>query len=370
MKSHGAALCKVLSLVAALGLSALSCYLPVYDPATSLSAAFERRLEKVSRIGPAKVSDSDAYEGYFVPHRVAVPTDGYWIQSLPGYFRARYLYSTANGAKFSASLYRTGSTTLGSGAVAAALQEGQAGASAINRGLFVATDGNSTSGITAMFFASEGATYLSQNASAALYQSPSYSTLIGAGHTVDSSSTDHFSFLFSGYNSSSYELRGDSVSLAATTAFSSFAPNLALLDYSGPTLQPGAFFATENGSSYYLYGTSAADGSVYTALYSALGSPPAVLSGVTKQLSALLSNGDLLARDDLTTILYDAGGAKLATLRTGSLRFVHEYYDMSDLTWYSYFTRPVSDRRDSGGDLELYVDVYRFPTASLASLAD
>jgi hypothetical protein len=369
MKVHGAALWKAFSLVAALGLSPFSCYLPVYDPATSLSAGFERKLEKVNRIGPAKVSDSDAYEGYFVPHRTAVPSDGYWIMSRPSYFRARYLYSTANGAILSSQAYSNGSTILGARALVAALTDAEASSSA-GGGIFVAMDSQGGMGMARLQFTSIGGiSSAAWSSNTACFSSGG--SLIGAGCYQDVSN-DYYSFLFSGYDASSNYRLGEYYALKpqGSPLGSDMVTPALITYYSGPKLQPGAFFATEDGSSYYLSGKSAADGSVYTARYSSLGIAPTLLSGVTRQLSALLSNGNLLARDDLTTILYDAGGSKIATLRTGSLRFVHEYYDMAGSTWYSYFTRPVGDRSSSGSDLELYVDVYRVPTAGLASLAD
>ena len=155
----------------------------------------------------------------------------------------------------------------------------------------------------------------------------------------------------------------------------SFAPSTANISqtkpnvYYGLDLKPGAFFAW-NTSDYFLSGRLNSDDSLVTIRWNAglSDGSPTLLSGVDRQLTDILYDDRLLARGELTTIVYSSGGARLFEIPTGSLRFVHELYDTATTAWYCYFSRStyIYGKDDSG---QLYVEVFRIPSSSLSDLA-
>lgn len=89
----------LLSLVAGAMLSLVSCWTPVYDPAVSLSARLESKLEAVDGFGPIEIPDDDDYAHYFVPEKILYPASGYWTRLRGGDSQA-YIFYLSNMSTF------------------------------------------------------------------------------------------------------------------------------------------------------------------------------------------------------------------------------------------------------------------------------
>jgi|GEM_PF-1386282 len=88
-------------------------------------------------------------------------------------------------------------------------------------------------------------------------------------------------------------------------------------------------------------------------------------------LIGALSDGRLLAEQDGIISVLDANLVRLFKFPAGTLRFVHERYDSSNLLMKVVFTRTLFVRTSTHDDIgTLKVEVYEIPTADLANLAD
>ena len=339
-----------------------SCWVPVYDPAASLAMRLERKLEKVTELGPFPMNEWEARKGYFLPHRTLAPVDGFWIARPEERIRVRYL---AEGLTYWGS-WESGYNALGGGFSAVALTDAAASGlstSVFKRGLGLVYETGGYTGIyldaTNNFIPDPGILVGGINP-----------RIVGAYASPSGPNTLELAALQ--YSTQDHELWGGATTIAASSAFAPSTANISQAKpnvYYGLDLKPGAFFAW-NTSDYFLSGRLNSDDSLVTIRWNAglSDSSPTLLSGVDRQLTDILYDDRLLARGELTTIVYSNGGTRLFEIPTGSLRFVHELYDMATTTWYCYFSRStyVYGKDDSG---QLYVEVFRIPSASLSDLA-
>jgi hypothetical protein len=353
-------------LAAAVGIAAtlsLSCWTPSFDPAISVSAGLERKLEPVMTFEPVEMGEWEYRDGYFIPHRALVPTDGYWVKASDDGLNIRYAASLS-GKTALYPMQSIGYNTLGTAASVSALtQDSALGLSALGRGLLLAFsaygEGVQARGLDASYGFS-----LSANATVSGAANP---RMVGAYRSPLDAATDALAILH--YDTTDGKLWGGYASIDNAGAFS--APSIALSnpsEYGTMDLLSGAFFGFGT-SGYYLSGRLASDGKLLTIRWSTdLGGTATILSGVDRQLTDLLYDGRLLARGGLTTIVYDADGTELFEIPTGDMRFIHEIYDGT--IWYSYFTRSVLIRLSGSYDGgKLAIEVFRIPTSALETLA-
>jgi hypothetical protein len=343
------------------------CYSPHFDEGLSLSIAFAKELEHVASFGPFYADESSTYGGYFLPDRVLFPSGGFWIKAYDGYLSAQYVMgSSVYGPR------STSSNTFGADAVTYPLSSAMSTpVSSVGKGLASIYASDLDGGVIAMGtdggYQLNGILDLASSVTTSL-TSPYY--LLGASYTIPSSNPtmDTVSLLYAS-DAIGYQLEGAYFWLPNTSNLAPAVRALLPVNYPGPHLEPGAFFCWDNPHSrYFISGRRSTDGTVYSGFwdFGNLTSVPIEMPEVTSKLVAVLTTGELLARDATDMPLYDGDGTYETTLRTGSLRFVFEQLDGG--TWYSYFTRAIriDDQNNSNG--RILVDVWRYPTEGLKSL--
>ncbi len=88
------------------------------------------------------------------------------------------------------------------------------------------------------------------------------------------------------------------------------------------------------------------------------------------RVTGMLSDGRLLADTGDSLYVYDKNGKNSFEIKTGALRFAHEYYDSINAKWISVFTRTFYVPQSSGDDeREVIIQVYHIDTADLDTLA-
>lgn len=361
-------------LLACLGFLALTaCYRPHYDPLLSASARFEEGLTKVARLGPFQ-SDRDSIEGgWFIPDRTATPTSGWW---------ARYSSSNLNLT------YISGTSILGSrsywnmgmGEDSFILPLTASAASGLStaippKGYLFLGDCDLSAPYYGFEAAGMDATHTSMTTLA-----PTSVTAPGAGYSFVGASlgsyflptSDCATLAFAWEDGALYHFASWHTVIPNDVALGSYSFVAAseFTVYQGPRLREGAFVAHDSLSGrYYLSGYSQVDGSLYSCYWQDVAMAPTALAGIDTKLTALLSDGRLLARDGGVTKLYSAEGALEATLTSGSLRFCYEIFLAG--AYHSVFTRTfmIQDGSDYS-QVQAYVEAFRVPTADLASLGD
>lgn len=136
-------------------------------------------------------------------------------------------------------------------------------------------------------------------------------------------------------------------------------------------MTPGRLLATTASTNFLYLSCGLSDGS--RAIYR--WDPPFTAAEPTRfpedygPLIGALSDGRLLAeRDGIITVL-DADLQRLFKFPSGTLRFVHERYNGTEMK--VVFTRTIFLKTSTHDDKgTLHVEVYEIPTANLASLAD
>jgi hypothetical protein len=107
-----------------------------------------------------------------------------------------------------------------------------------------------------------------------------------------------------------------------------------------------------------------------TAAWPASSGPPTALS-IPERLTAMLSDGTLVAQNDTYLTAYSADGKKLFSVSAGSVRLEQEVYYTGTTPSagnYVLFSQVLSVKDSNGW--EFYVNVWRYPVASFASLGN
>lgn len=359
--------------LACLGLLALpSCYRPHYDPALDASARFEHGLEKTARLGPFQINSHDDRAWWFIPDRRDTPGSGWLANYQSSNFALTYLDNSGFGA-----INGYWGMAMGEDSFVLPMTDIEAS------GLSTATP---PTGYLFMGDCEVPGSYLGTNA---VGMDATYTGMASQDPTLVSAPNASYGFV--GGSLAPYMVPtsdcltlalawDDGGSLHLAAGHGVIANNAALGAYSvatteftvypGPKLREGAFMAYHGGSGrYYLSAYAEADGSLYTCYWPNTFAAPILLPSIDTKISALLSDGRLLARNGSITKLYSGNGELEANLYTGSLRFCYEIY--SGGIYYSVFSRTfmIQDGNDYSR-AKLYAEAFRVPTADLASLGD
>jgi hypothetical protein len=371
--------------MAALALALAACWTPPFDESLSISEMTARRLEQVAVIGPVEFSGFKTDKSYFVPAYEALPQDGYWVCE-DGDFRIviRYVGIVSGSCILGPAYSSEPNYWKGLNAVQAmsSLTAGNTLSTGLQKAVHVLGTGLVGSGPSRCMFG------IGLNASHAFDEvnqiqattSGFVFEMIPIGGSALNNDSPGFmrNLLLSGYDAGSYVLvAGNAIPQPHTAPYG--VPNISyivanVLNYSGPELQPGAFYLeyTDEASNTHdlVVGKPKGGGAVVALRWDAAnrGAPPTRVP-FKRRITDVLHDDTLVARGETETEFFDVDGNSLYSLPTGALRFMHELYDGT--TWYSYFTRTVflgGSRDDSKGNVRF--DVYRCPTADLAGIAD
>ncbi len=153
-----------------------------------------------------------------------------------------------------------------------------------------------------------------------------------------------------------------------STAFTIDPGSVLAFSSAAQVTSPGKFLDT--GAGMYL-SCGLSDGSRTIFRWSLPGVEPTQYTEDYGPLIGALSDGRLLAEQDGIISVLDANLVRLFKFPAGTLRYVHERYDSTNLLMKVVFTRTLFVRTSSHDDIgTLRVEVYEIPTADLVSLAD
>lgn len=347
----------LLVFAAAAACSLVSCWVPVYDPALSASARFEKKLELVSRIGPSELFDDESeVVRYFVPRRVATPAEGYLVSEGMGYIRLAYIGRTAEGnfaqlAQWGNSTEIPGWSLVFARPVPTGLPEDRT---------VIVLAGRGTSNTWQLSYAAGS---IASSTAASWTPADTGQTLVGVGQAAHASgaSAAYLHTWTSPPLKSNMQVYDTSTGSTSPTGTNT---NL----YAGPNLHGPGFYSLSYNNNFHFFSARDAEGRVraYRWTQPPSAALPVELSGVDRMLTGLLSDDTLVAQGSISSTFYDSSGNTRFELPTGALRFIHEVQDGG--IWYSYFSRTMVIARRDGPD-ELWIDIFRYPTAKLPDLA-
>jgi hypothetical protein len=366
--------------MAALALALASCWAPPFDESLSISEMTARKLEQVAVIGPVEFSGFRADKSYFVPAYEALPQDGYWVCE-EGDLRIVIRYVVTIAGKCLVGPGRSCEPNYWKGLNAVRAMSSASASSILSPGLGKAVHvwGTGPVGVSsseAMLGIGVEVDYSFQAVANATTSGFSMDMIPIGGSAHESISPGLWQdLLLSGYEAGAYVLAvSNPVPQPHGMAYGSPIIYRNILNYSGPELQPGAFFleyTDEEPRTYDLVvGKPKGGGALIALRWESLnrsGEPTRV--PLKSRITDVLHDDTLVARGETETEFFDVDGDRLYSLPTGALRFMHELYDGT--TWYSYFTRTVrlgGSGDDSKGNVRF--EVYRCPTADLADIAD
>lgn len=366
--------------IACLGFLALqSCYRPHFDSVLLASARFEQGLAKVARLGPVSASREMYEGGWFVPDRTDNPSFGWWAKAANNNVQLTYMDNSSLRISegFWGMPMKDDSFILPLTAITASPISG---ASPPRGYLFV---GGCAPAAAPTPYWGTAAVGLDASLTGSVHQNPSFVSVptvdyIFLGGSIGPymsavPARDGLNLAFAWDDGSTFHLAlGHSIiqNDIALPVYSLSTNTLMPINYPGPALEEGAFFAYYGDTArFYLSGYSKVDGSPFTCYFPNLFDPAVVLPGVDSKITALLSDGRLLARKGGVTKLYSAAGVLEASLNTGNMRYCYEIY--SGGSYYSVFSRTymIQDGNDYSR-AKLYAEVFRVPTADLASLGN
>ena len=341
-----------------------SCWVPVYDPAVSLSSKLEKKLEPVLRIGPVTeyFEEREEAELRFIPFREASPRGGFAFVLYPDFIEMKAYFGSGSQPLRSFSWRSSFINELGLRAGTWA-QDQVAGFP--DRFDCLVISNSSVSG-----FSDYGPTILQYDTltgSIGLYAIDDVGTnsstrkLIATGRSRRASdlATDDVGYFQ--YDDAAMEYQGGAFEILNGLGHN--AAGSETVNTGGQVIVRGTF-VSKSLFGYYLSGYGPNGKAITLRWSSGFSAAPTVLP-TDQAIDELLSDGKLLARENLVTYVYDSNGYPLFTIPTGILRFVHEVNDGG--IWYSYFSRGT--RLSTKDGAEYYFDVFRYPTAQLSDLA-
>jgi len=352
----------------ALALSLASCWAPYYDPELSASVGMADKLgDPILSIGPLSGQGTfDSQQGgsfEFLPARPPggawAPTDGFLVQKGDDQVRIAFI-EYKDGSYGFASMSQFVSNYFGSDA----LLRSEA-----------ATSGGYPQMI-AMADHAKAQQYRYDRSTRSLSQTsmtPDTSTtcvgVYGFGAALGDAATDAdlYAAIFS--NGAQILVSEDLIGNGTLSALP-FADLFAgTLDTGGRSLSGGGGAFVNAGSGYLYYSESG--GTTLRWNMATLTSEAPVPLSISKRLTAILSDGTLVAQDDLHLSAYTAGGAELFTAAAGSIRLQHEVYcpgPSPAAGHYLVFSQVLVVKGKSSDGDEYYVKVWRCPLAGFQKL--
>jgi len=354
-------------------LSATACWQPAFDPALSASALTTSKMSLVSTITVTGMQEYRSAPGIFLPRRVAAPKDGIWLHgsSLAPYefeSTSPWYMRTASAMELF-SMWSQGFSAAPNGWPLARMSPAIDESTPLEA-LVVATKSPSW-GAAWLYQTNVSPTSIALNDGSPIL--PGSTSLIAAGFATGSPITDSMLMVY--YDETAGTWMAGELSLPV--------PLSPPVDFTTEpiTMQPGFVappglsigFAARKGTDYYLSVTD--DGGVTTAFRweDGLAVPPVKLAGVMDPLVAVLNAAPdgtptLLASDGMTMSAYDEAGDFLYSFPAGSLRFVHERWDMTAGVWMAVFCRTMFIRGQNDDNGTLRTEVFEIPVSGLSSL--
>jgi hypothetical protein len=349
-------------LVVAWAFALSSCWAPYYDPEVSASAKFADSLgEPLLSIGPLSASgmfDPSAGGRFeFLPERPygdpASPAEGFLVQK--GEDRARVAFVAYSSGYGFASMSMDMSNYFGSGA----LLRAEASTSGDYPQMIAITDHQ----VVRQYRFDRSAQSLveSETANTDLTCSRIYGA--GAALSTIASDADKYWILYDG---------GSQVLLSAGTvdsALGTFYDMGVTPATGGRSLGNGGRMLSDmSGGSYYY--SPPGDPTLLWSAASLSVSAPEELS-ISRPLVAVLSDGTLVAQDELHLSAYTAGGKELFTVLAGSIRLQHEVYSYGpspEAGYYLIFTQVLEKGSSNSDSREFRIKVWRVSLAEFHKL--
>jgi hypothetical protein len=352
-------------LLAAWALALSSCWAPYYDPEVSASVELTDKLgEPFLSIGPVSGSGTfdSSTEGFeFLPSRPygspASPTEGFLVQKGEDRIRIAFVEKEGGGYGF-APMSQDASNYLGSSAV-------------------LRSEASTAAGYPQMIAIGDHSSlrqYQFNRSTMSLIQSetPNTSTTCvkvygaGAGLYDIANDVDLYSVLFT-----------DGTLLLMSTgqignSLGAFADLYATsLNSGGRSVKSGGNAFFDAGLTNFFYAEP--DGPTLRWSGATMpGSPPVELA-ISRPLRAVLSDGTLVAQDDLRMSAYTAGGKELFTILAGSIRVQHEVYSYGPSPaagYYLFLSQVLRSGKSDSDKTEFTIKVWRCRLADFKKLGD
>jgi hypothetical protein len=353
-------------LLAAASLALASCWAPYYDPEISASVGFAKKLgDPLLSIGPVSIeggfdlSSDDVFE--FLPERPfgnpASPKGGFLVLRKEDSIGIAFV-EAEGGSRISLGMQG---------------QPNYFGSGALLRAEASTADGRPQMMAVTEHECSRQYRYDRSTRSFMQFSQPNASSTcarvygVGAVLVDPVTDADLYSALFS---DGSQVLASAAVAGSALGSFSNLYAGLGVnTGGRGLGLGDRAFF--DSGLERFYYSRRGAK----TLRWFDSGLPgesPAELN-IDRQLDFALSDGTLVAQDELRLYAYKASGPRLFTALSGSIRIRHEVYSPGPSPaagYYLLFSQVLASGRGNSGELELLIKVWRCPLSDFRDFGD
>jgi hypothetical protein len=352
-------------LLAAWALALSSCWAPYYDPEVSASVELTDKLgEPILSIGPVSGSDKfdSSTEGFeFLPARPygspASPTEGFLVQKGEDRIRIAFVEKEVGGYGF-APMSQDASNYFGSSAV-------------------LRSEASTAAGYPQMIAISDHGSvrqYCFDRSAMSLIPSetPNTSTTCvkvygaGAGLYDIANDVDLYTVLFT--DGTQLLMSVGQIGGSLGTFSDLYATSL---NAGGRSLKTGgvAFFDAGFNNFYY----AEPDGPTLRWSGATLPVSPPVELAISRPLRTLLSDGTLVAQDELRLSAYTAAGKELFTTLAGTIRVQHEVYSYGPSPaagYYVFLSQVLRSGKSDSDKAEFTVRVWRCPLADFKKLGD
>jgi len=348
---------------AAAALLLSSCWRPIFDERISSGAFFYDRIGSPFRtIGPVSMYN-DMTGGEFLPERIYDPYNGFWVIRNNGSIGVNYIKYTA-GSGYSLVTVNGAATSVATSGGDLAFARSAYYNSSNPELLFGQSGSVSTAALYLLTYDTTTDSFFSPTTT---NFSPTASGIIAMGATqAPGSGTDNVAVFYTGAS----QLYA-AVATATTTGLTT--PSAGAQVPLGPyTLASyGRVFPELSGTTVVGLYYSAGGGQVLhwdwdSGSATITSSAPSVLR-VDEPLVAVLSDGTLVCQGQDYLSAYKPDGTRIFSVLAGSVRFVHEV-DNSGIDYCIFAQVLVAPSSGHGGDNDVYVELWRIPTSSFASL--
>ncbi len=350
----------------------VSCWHPAFDPTLSLAMNTISKMTAVSLIKVTEINSWDLNTGIFMPRRVKSPVDGIWFSgwgtvnysfesAIPVYLASGswYQYSQAEKSPFSPAPRLPPVSSMANELSTAAPGPMQALVFIINKQM-------ADKGLIRLFQdpgQPQKGIQLDQSAP----DFPGYGKYVGIGFAVDAASPSQDIGCAMYYDEATNTHKAVQFSYTAGMPLMKPARDITL----PPGLDTdGAGYAFRTGFWWYLSAHDI-DGTPKTYRWpDADLAHPAKLTSVTVPIVAVLSDGTLLGNDGMTMSAYSSDGTALYAFTAGTLRFVHERFDVDSSEWIAVFCRTSKLPMPNDDRVTLMIEVFELPTLQLPGLGE
>jgi hypothetical protein len=355
-------------LALALALVASSCWAPYYDPKVSSAVLLYKKLgDPFLTIGPVKDEGKFDSQGglEFLPSRPAAnpwnPADGFLVQKGDDYIRIAFV-EWYNGDYRLAPAMQSTPNFLGEAALLRS--EAALPASPYTPQLIVMADHSS-----AQQYGFDLSTHSLSWGPGAAISAPASVRVYGLGaHLLMpvATDTDTYAALFSNGTDLLVATDGIDVNLNGFVDAMGSA-----LDAGGRSLAGGGSAFLDQANSRFYYSEQGGPTLLWdTTTWPASSTPPAALP-IPERVTALLSDGTLVAQGDDYLSAYSASGKELFSTSAGSVRLEHEVYCPGPTPTagnYLIFSQVLVVQGKDSSSREYYINVWKYPVSEFQAL--